>query len=372
MKALLVLEDGTTYQGQAFGAPGEAAGEVVFNTSMTGYQEILTDPSYKGQIVTMTYPLIGNYGVNPEDVESAVPQVEGFVVREISRTASNYRATGTLDEYLCEHGICGITGVDTRALTRHIRLAGTMRGVISTGDDPDALLEKANSVASMLGADFVKVVTREEPAVWSESIREELELDTADVPSPAYRVVAIDYGLKANIARLLVRYGFEVTIVPADLSAAEIARFDPQCIFLSNGPGDPAAVTYAVETIREILPRYPTFGICLGHQLMGLALGAKTYKMKFGHRGANQPVQDIKTGKVAITSQNHGFAVDSSTLDTSGVEVTEINLNDRTVEGIAHKELPAFSVQYHPEASPGPHDTRHLFSRFRRLVKEAL
>lgn len=372
MKALLVLEDGTTYQGQAFGAAGEAAGEVVFNTSMTGYQEILTDPSYKGQIVTMTYPLIGNYGVNPEDVESAAPQVEGFVVRELSRIASNYRATGTLEEYLREHGICGITGVDTRALTRHIRLAGAMRGVISTGDDPRALREKANAAASMLGADLVKVVTRKESTVWSESIRGELELDTVDVPSPTYRVVAIDYGLKANIARLLVKYGFDVTIVPADLSAAEIARFDPQCIFLSNGPGDPAAVTYAIETIREIIPRYPTFGICLGHQLMGLALGAKTYKMKFGHRGANQPVQDIKTGRVAITSQNHGFAVDPDTLDQSSTEVTEINLNDRTVEGIAHKDLPAFSVQYHPEASPGPHDTRHLFARFRRLVREAL
>ena len=373
MKAILVLEDGAVYPGESFGAAGEASGEVVFNTAMTGYQEILTDPSYKGQIVTMTYPLIGNYGANPDDAESSGPQAEGFVVREISQIASNYRTTETLDAYLERHGVPGITGVDTRALTRHIRLAGAMRSVLSTVDlDPESLRQKALALPTMAGADFVKVVTRREPLVWHDGLYEELELVKTQTPSPHYRCVAIDCGLKLNIARLLVHYGFDVTLVPAGMPAAEIERLDPQCIFVSNGPGDPAAVTYVVETLRALLGRYPTFGICLGHQLMGLALGGETFKLKFGHHGANHPVQNTATGKIDITSQNHGFAVDPETLEASKVEVTAINLNDRTVEGIACRDIPAFSVQYHPEAAPGPHDARHLFARFRKLVAESL
>jgi len=373
VKAILVLEDGTTYAGESFGAAGETAGEVVFNTAMTGYQEIITDPSYRGQIVTMTYPLIGNYGTNPADVESPAPQVEGFVVREISKIASNYRAAETLDSYLKRHGVPGITGVDTRALTRHIRLAGAMRAVLSTDEfDPQSLTKKALAIPPMAGADFVKAVTRSEPLVWDEGLYEELELSKTETPKPRYRCVAIDCGLKHNIARLLVHYGFEVTLVPADMSAAEIEKLDPRCIFISNGPGDPAAVTYVVETLKSLLGRYPAFGICLGHQLMGLALGGETFKLKFGHHGANHPVRNTATGKIDITSQNHGFAVDPETLDASRVEVTEINLNDRTVEGIACRDIPAFSVQYHPEAGPGPHDARHLFARFRKLVSESL
>jgi len=373
MNALLVLEDGAAYQGRSFGAPGETSGEVVFNTSMTGYQEILTDPSYTGQIVAMTCPLIGNYGINPIDVESAAPQVEGFIVRELSSISSNQRSTESLDGYLRRYGVVGIQGIDTRALTRHLRLVGALRGVISTVDpDPRSLEAKANAVPSMLGLDLVKVVTPRQARPWTEDLYDEFELDRREIPSPRYRVAAIDTGLKLNIARLLVHHGFEVTLVPATMPASEITRLSPQAIFLGNGPGDPAPLDYAVETIRELLPKYPTFGICLGHQLMGRAFGGKTFKLKFGHHGANQPVQTLSTGKVAITSQNHGFAVDPATLDQSKVEVTEINLNDRTVEGIAHKDLPAFSVQYHPEAAPGPHDSRGLFARFRKLVADSI
>jgi len=371
MKAILVLEDGTTFAGRSFGATTEAGGELIFNTAMTGYQEILTDPSYKGQIVVMTYPLIGNYGINPEDVESGAVQAEGFVVRELSRIASNYRSRMTLDEYLRRYSIPGIEGIDTRALTRHLRIVGALRGVISTTDlDPASVRAKANAVPPMSGLDLVKVVTPKEPRHWTETIDGDLELVHSEIPTPKYRVVAIDYGLKLNIARLLVHYGFDVTLVPATMPASEIERLDPQGIFLSNGPGDPAALDYAVETAEQLLPKYPTFGICLGHQLMGRAFGGKTFKLKFGHHGANQPVQELATGKVSITSQNHGFAVDASTLDESKVAVTEINLNDRTVEGVAHREWPAFSVQYHPEAAPGPHDARGHFARFRQLVAE--
>jgi carbamoyl-phosphate synthase small subunit len=373
MKALLVLEDGSAYPGESIGAPGETSGEVVFNTAMSGYQEILTDPSYKGQIVTMTYPLIGNYGTNAADVESAAPQVEGFVVRELSAIASNFRATESLDGYLRRYGVVGIEGVDTRALTRHLRLAGALRAVISTVDpDPRSLRAKANAIPTMLGLDLVKVVTPKEVRHWSEDLYDAFGLSRSVIPSPRYRVAAVDTGLKFNIARLLVHYGFEVTIVPATLSASEIVKLDPQALFLGNGPGDPAPLDYCVDTIKELMPKYPTFGICLGHQLMGRALGGQTFKLKFGHHGANQPVQELATGKVSITSQNHGFAVDPSTLDLSKVTVTEINLNDRTVEGIALKDLPAFSVQYHPEAAPGPHDARGLFGRFRAMVAEAL
>jgi carbamoyl-phosphate synthase small subunit len=372
MKAILVLEDGTTYEGRSFGAAGEAGGELIFNTAMTGYQEILTDPSYKGQIVVMTYPLIGNYGINPQDIESAAAQAEGFVVRELSRIASNYRSRMTLDEYLRRYSIPGIEGVDTRALTRHLRIVGALRGVISTTDlDAVSVRAKANAVPPMSGLDLVKVVTPKEVRHWTETIDGDLELVQSEIPTPRYRVVAIDYGLKLNIARLLVHYGFDVTLVPATMPALEIERLDPQGIFLSNGPGDPAALDYAVETVEELLPKYPVFGICLGHQLMGRAFGGKTFKLKFGHHGANQPVQELSTGKVSITSQNHGFAVDPATLDESSVAVTEINLNDRTVEGVAHKEWPAFSVQYHPEAAPGPHDARGHFARFRQMVAAA-
>ena len=372
MKAVLVLEDGTAFEGSQFGAAGETAGEVIFNTSMTGYQEILTDPSYKGQIVTMTYPLIGNYGTNAVDVESGMPQAEGLVVRELSGIASNFRATETLDEYLRRHGVVGIQGVDTRALTRRLRLVGAMNGIISSADlDVRSLVDKVKKVPRMEGTDYVKVVTAKEVRHWSEDIYEELELDRTQIPTPHYRVAAVDYGMKRNIARLLVHHGFEVTLVPATATAREISELRPQGIFLSNGPGDPAALGYAIETIRELLSKYPIFGICLGHQLMGSALGGRTFKLKFGHHGANQPVQDIETHKVSITSQNHGFAVDAATLDESQVAVTEINLNDRTVEGFRHRALPLFSVQYHPEASPGPHDTRGHFATFRKLVAES-
>ena len=371
MKAILYLEDGKSFEGQSFGAPGEAGGEIVFNTSMTGYQEILTDPSYKGQIVVMTYPLIGNYGVNQVDVESSAPQVEGFVVRELSTIASNYRANMTLDEYLRRFGIPGIQGIDTRSLTRHIRIAGAMRAVISTIDfDTASLQKKVRAVPSMEGLDLVKVVSPKEPRKWSENVYEALELSPEKIPSPRYRVAAIDSGLKLNIARLLVQNGFDVTLVPATMSAAEIRKLEPEGIFLGNGPGDPAPLDYVVETIRDLLPDYPTFGICLGHQLMGRALGGRTYKLKFGHHGANQPVKDLETGKIFITSQNHGFAVDPDTMDAGKVRVTEMNLNDSTVEGIEHRDLPAFSVQYHPEAAPGPHDTRGHFARFRRMVAD--
>jgi carbamoyl-phosphate synthase small subunit len=338
---------------------------------MTGYQEILTDPSYKGQIVAMTYPLIGNYGVNLVDVESAAPQVEGFVVRELSHIASNYRAGMTLDEYLRRFGIPGIQGVDTRALTRHIRVAGAMRAIVSTIDfDPVSLKRKVSAVPSMEGLDLVKAVSPKEPRKWSENIYEALELDAETTPSPRYRVAAVDSGLKLNIARLLVHNGFDVTLVPATMGAAEIRKLEPDGLFLGNGPGDPAPLDYIVETIRELLPDYPTFGICLGHQLMGRALGGRTFKLKFGHHGANQPVQHLETGKVFITSQNHGFAVDCDTIDPAKARVTEINLNDRTVEGIEHRDFPAFSVQYHPEAAPGPHDARGHFARFRRMVAD--
>ncbi len=378
--AKIALEDGTVLQGLAFGAEAEAEGEVVFNTSMTGYQEVLTDPSYKGQIVIMTYPLIGNYGVNPEDEESDRPQVEGFVIRELSRIHSNHRATEHLDSYLKRHGVTGIWGVDTRLLLRRIRVVGAMRGVISTEDLSDEeLIERARSLPPMSGRDLVREVVPPAAYEWREGhasrfrppewvYRDSYAWRTNYVP----HVVALDFGMKRNIARYLVAIGCRLTVLPGTATAEEVLAYEPDGVFLSNGPGDPAAVEYAIATIRELVrvseTRYlPIFGICLGHQLLCLALGAETFKLKFGHRGANQPVIHVKTQKVEITTQNHGFAVLPESLPNC-LEPTHWNLNDRTLEGVRHRDLPIFSVQYHPEASAGPHDSAYLFAEFRRLL----
>jgi carbamoyl-phosphate synthase small subunit len=332
---------------------GETRGEVVFNTSMSGYQEILTDPSYAGQIVVMTYPHIGNCGTNAEDVESGRPFVEGFVSREFSAVASNWRSTDSLEDYLARHGIVGISEVDTRAVVRHIRTRGAMRGIISSSDlDPASLVAKASGLRSMEGWDLASEVSCRERYTWPAS------------GSTGLRVVAMDFGIKHNILNHLGRICSDVRVVPATTSADEVLALKPHGVFLSNGPGDPEPVTYAVETIRRLLGRLPVFGICLGHQLMGLALGGRTFKLKFGHRGGNQPVKNLRSGKVEITAQNHGFAVDPDSLNSRTVELTHVNLNDQTLEGVWHREIPAFSVQYHPEASPGPHDSHYLFEEF--------
>jgi carbamoyl-phosphate synthase small subunit len=370
MEALLALEDGRVFRGRSFGAPGERAGEIVFNTSMTGYQEILTDPSYKGQIVAMTYPLIGNYGVNDEDVESSKPQAEGFVVKEASKITSNWRSLKGLGEYLKEHNILGIEGVDTRALTRHIRTAGAMKSVLSTEClDEAVLVRKAQESPGLIGRDLVKEVTCQKLYHWSaEKEREkqsDLGSDTRNSKDKVvFRVVAIDCGIKTNIIRMLDASGCEVTVVPAHTSAEEVLTLNPDGLLLSNGPGDPAGVPYVAETMRKLIGKIPIFGICLGHQILGIALGGKTYKLKFGHRGGNQPVKDLATGKVSITAQNHGFSVDSESLNKDEIELTHINLNDHTLEGMKHKTHPVFSVQYHPESSPGPHDAAYLFDDF--------
>lgn len=371
-KALLVIEDGTVFEGSGFGAEGEVFGEVVFNTSMTGYQEILTDPSYNGQIVTMTYPEIGNYGVNEEDVESRRPFLKGFVVKEYWRTPSNWRSQGDLESYLANYGVVGIEGIDTRALTKLIRSKGAQKAVISTEDlDPKSLLKKVHSSEGIVGIDLVTEVSCEEPYSWNEGTHSWRPLDKADSETKEkFKVVAYDFGLKQNILRKLIDHGCEVTVVPSRTPPNEVLSLDPDGIFLSNGPGDPAAVAYAVESVRTLIGEKPIFGICLGHQILSLALGAETYKLKFGHRGANQPVKNLASGKVEITSQNHGFAVDGETLGKD-IEVTHINLNDSTVEGIKHKKYPVFSVQYHPEASPGPHDASYLFQDFINLMNSS-
>jgi carbamoyl-phosphate synthase small subunit len=383
MKAILALEDGSVFHGRGFGAQASACGEVCFNTSMTGYQEILTDPSYKGQIVTMTYPLIGNYGVNEQDVESWRPHVAGFVIRELSPIVSNWRADFTLAEYLEKNGIPGIQDVDTRALTKRLRVTGAMKGFISTEKFSDAeAVARARNWPGIVGVDYVKEVTHKEAFLWdtkdlqsadfklvqgpglvdARQVRE--PLPPADIP-----IVAFDYGMKYNILRRLRQQGFKVQVVPATATAEDALKYKPAGIFLSNGPGDPAALGYAVKTVSDLVNKdIPIFGICLGHQILGQAFGGKTFKLKFGHRGGNQPVKDLETGKVEITSQNHGFAVDAKSLPPE-VSVNRINLNDQTVEGMRHKKKPIYCVQYHPEASPGPHDSGPLFAEFRKLIE---
>ena len=357
-KALLVLEDGREFHGVSFGADGEAFGEMVFNTSMSGYQEILTDPSYAGQIVCMTYPLIGNYGVNLEDVESRRPWVEGFLVREASRIASNFRSTMSLQDYLKENNIVGIEHIDTRALVRHIRDKGAMRSAISTVDlDSQSLLNKVLATPEMQNRELASAVTVEE------------NYDYPAVSDARFHIVAYDFGVKTNSLREFAKFGCRVTVVPADTSAADTMGLKPDGIFLSNGPGDPASMVKVVEEIKKLTEsQIPMFGICLGHQLLGEAFGGSTYKLKFGHRGGNQPIKDLTTGKIEITAHNHGFAVDADSLPAD-VEVTHINLNDKTVAGLRHKTLPIFSVQYHPESAPGPHDSEYLFERFIDLMK---
>jgi len=370
--AKLALEDGTVFAGQAFGARGEVDGEVVFNTSMTGYQEILTDPSYRGQIVTMTYPEIGNYGVNEMDVESHKPHLAGFIVRENSRIASNFRAQGELGDYLERHGIVGLAGIDTRSLVRRIRIFGEMKGVLSTTDlDSGSLVAKAKASPGLVERDLVREVVPMESRVWNESLSDWARLQPEDKAGHAgmgkKHVVALDYGMKWNIARHLRDLGCRVTILPGTAMAEDVLAQDPDGVFLSNGPGDPEPLHYAIETIRDLLGKMPIFGICLGHQLLGLACGARTFKLKFGHRGSNQPVLNVLSGKVEITAQNHGFAVQEETLPAD-LEITHRNLNDNTVAGMRHRRLPAFSVQYHPEASAGPHDSRYLFEQFRAML----
>lgn len=359
MKAILALENGQVFEGEGVGAEGETGGELVFNTAMTGYQEILTDPSYAGQIVTMTYPHIGNYGVNEEDVESRQPFVAGFVMRECCREPSNWRTSMPLPEYLRRNGIVAIDGVDTRRITTILRTEGNRRAVISTVDlDHASLVAKARAVPDMAGSDYVKAVSVDAPYDW------------ADPDTPRYRVVALDYGIKQNILRLLREHGCDVVVLPATASPDDIIARDPDGVFLSNGPGDPAALPYIYPTVRHLLEqRTPVFGICLGHQILAHALGGTTYKLKFGHRGANQPVMNHATGRVEITSQNHGFAVDPDSIDPAVARISHTHLNDRTVSGLECVDLPAFSVQYHPEASPGPHDSRYLFEKFIALME---
>jgi carbamoyl-phosphate synthase small subunit len=375
LKALLALEDGLVLRGRSFTGAGESCGEVVFNTAMTGYQETLTDPSYKGQIVTMTYPLMGNYGVNSEDLESRGVQVEGFIVKEYHPYPSNWRSRGNLADYLKAAGKLGVEGLDTRAITKRLREAGAMRGIISTLDlDPASLVRRARELPSMEGQDLVPLVTCALPYWWPDypaQGSQTPDLAALWAQKPGKKVVLYDYGVKFNIIRCLKARGLEVLVVPATTPAAAVLALNPDGIVLSNGPGDPAAVTYAVDNVRQCLGSQPMFGICLGHQLMGLALGGRTFKLKFGHRGANQPVKNKLSGRVEITSQNHGFAVDLASIPDPAVELTHVNLNDGTLEGLRHAGLRAFSVQYHPEASPGPHDADYLFEEFLEMVEKS-
>jgi carbamoyl-phosphate synthase small subunit len=366
--AKLALEDGTVFTGRAFGATGTSEGEVVFNTSMSGYQEILTDPSYKGQIVTMTYPLIGNYGINLQDVESRKPHVAGFIIKELPPLYSNYRATLGLDEYLKQNNVIGIEGIDTRALTRKLRISGAMRGVLSTEELDDArLVHRARHAAQMLGADWVQAVKPSRPYTWDESQGQWCPGQV--IRGDGLHVVALDGGAKHNILRNFTDRGVRLSVLPLDAAPDEILKREPDGLFVSNGPGDPGALDYAVKVLKAVLGKVPTFGICLGHQLLSLAIGAQSYKLKFGHRGGNQPVKNLDSGRVEITSQNHGFAIEQSSLESHGAVVTHINLNDNTVEGFRHKQLPLFCVQYHPEASPGPHDACYLFDAFIEMIR---
>ena len=380
MRSILALEDGSTFVGTAFGAAGTRTGEACFNTSMTGYQEVLTDPSYRGQIVAMTYPLIGNYGVNAADGESANPHVRGFVVGELSPLPSNWRSEGTLSDYLVQHDIPGSEGVDTRRLTKLLRTAGAMRACLTTEHSADEAVDLARQSPSMEGMDYVREVSTTEAFTWDPDGRESEPWNVpnhslassggSSLPPVKYRVVAFDFGIKRNILRRLRQHGFQVQVMPASTTAAEVLALDPDGIFLSNGPGDPAALDYIHKELRELVGQRPTFAICLGHQLVGHAFGARTFKLKFGHRGGNQPVQDLRSKQVAITSQNHGFAIDADSLPDC-LEVTHVNLNDGTVEGLRHRELPVFSVQYHPEAAPGPSDAAYFFREFANLIDQS-
>jgi len=371
VKAVLLLEDGTVFRGISFGATGTRCGEVVFNTSMTGYQEILTDPSYNEQIITMTYPLIGNYGTNSEDWESRKIFARGFIVKENCDYPSNWRNKDSLSDYLVKNKVVGLEGIDTRKLVRHIRTAGAMRGVISSEQLTIAELKKKLArYPGLVGRDIVKSVSTKKAYKWDKGVVDVLT-DVELKPAKKYKVVAFDFGVKLNILRLLRSHGCDVHVVPASTSAADVMRRKPDGVFLSNGPGDPAPVSYAVDTVKKLLGKVPIFGICLGHQILSLALGGETYKLKFGHRGANHPVKNLDNSEIEITSQNHGFCVDMDSLKDKDLELTHLNLNDRTVEGIRSRGLNAFSVQYHPEASPGPHDAAYLFDEFTRLMDKS-
>jgi len=368
LKAILLLEDGTVFKGTSFGAKGQRCGEVVFNTSMTGYQEILTDPSYNEQIITMTYPLIGNYGTNQSDWESRKIFASGFIVKENCEYPSNWRNKNSLSDYLGSNNVIGLEGIDTRKLVKHIRTQGAMKGIISSNDlGMNSLKKELENYPGLVGRDIVKDVTVKKQYSWNKAVIDVLN-DKEQKPEKKYKVLAFDFGIKRNILRLLCTYGCDVKVVPAATSSDEVLSQKPDGVFLSNGPGDPAPVTYAIETVKNILRKVPIFGICLGHQILSLALGGKTYKLKFGHRGANHPVKNLQTGKIEITSQNHGFCVDIDSLKNKDIELTHLNLNDNTVEGIRCKEVGAFSVQYHPEASPGPHDSAYLFAEFIKLM----